>query len=583
MLRFETIPRAPGIGEGLAARVHDPLWLLARQWQFGEFRSENAASAAWVDVEVDVHLLDRWRPGPPAAGLGELPFDRTGRPLERLVEEEPEHEPSPRLRLEGGLRLKRLLAAAGLGDRLPVFVAACPFDRVVRDRAPVPQPGTVAAALRRALPDGALLAPQLMSFADPAASTPLMERLGDAVDAVRPVAVEWLAWWRARVPEESPVEPAPVHPPTWDRHRLEYAFGTHASSLPEVRLEGAGHGGGRLDWWAVDAAPPAGPPGLGVRPLQITLRAVPAPAQFGGMPAPRFWEMEDARFDPGAVDAAPIDLGRLLLASFATVYGNDWYVLPLRLPPASLSRVTRFLVTDVFGGKRLIGAAGAAQDNWSLFALTDASALPSPGEERPTSEWFYLAAAMPDGLEGPAAERVLLLRDEMANLAWAVESHVADDAGAIVDRFAEPQEPLPGGEGGEDAGAADAPAVPRYEVESPVPRNWYPLAPEQLPDQTSVRLRLVPVARGADPATRRLELPLGRLLADAAPLADGLWLHEEEVPRAGAAVARVPQHARWHDGSAHAWTGRAKRTGGGEGSSGLRFDFLAPPGDGAGP
>jgi len=58
--------------------------------------------------------------------------------------------------------------------------------------------------------------------------------------------------------------------------------------------------------------------------------------------------------------------------------------------------------------------------------------------------------------------------------------------------------------------------------------------------------------------------------------AGGLWLHEEEVPRAGAAVARGDRHARWHDGSVHVWTGRAKRTGGGEGSSGLRFDTLDP-------
>jgi hypothetical protein len=571
MLRFETIPRAPDIGEGLAARVHDPLWLLARQWQFGEFQSENAASAAWVDVEIDVHLLDRWRPGPPDTGPDALPFDRVAEPLERLVEAEPEFEPSPRLRLEGGLRLNRLLTAAGLAEHLAAFAAACPFDQVVRDRAPLPQPGGLAFALRRALPDGALLAPELMSFADPAGATPLMERLGDAVEALRPIAAEWLAWWGPRVPESAAFEPAPVHPPGWDRHRMEYAFGTHASTLPGVRLEAVGHGGGRLDWWALDAAaPPDGTEvGASGRARRVKVRAVPAPAQFGGMPAPRFWEMEDARFDPGSVDAAPIDLGRLLLTTFATVYGNDWYVLPLRLPPASLSQVTRFLVTDVFGGHRALTAAGAAQDGWSLFALTDAAAVPSPGAERPTSPWFYLAAAMPDRLEGPAAERVQLLRDEMANLAWAVEAHVTDDAGTIGDRFAEAHEPLPA-----DEGAGEA---LRYRVESPVPRNWYPLAPEQLPDQESVRLRLVPVARGSDIAEHRAEFPHGRLLSDAAPLGDGLWLHEEEIPRAGAAVARIPKHARWHDGSVHRWTGRTKRTGAGEGSSGLRFDFLTPP------
>ena len=53
------------------------------------------------------------------------------------------------------------------------------------------------------------------------------------------------------------------------------------------------------------------------------------------MPAPRFWEMEDARFDPGAIDASRIDLGRLLLVDFATVYGNDWLVRRSACPSAA--------------------------------------------------------------------------------------------------------------------------------------------------------------------------------------------------------------------------------------------------------
>jgi hypothetical protein len=83
----------------------------------------------------------------------------------------------------------------------------------------------------------------------------------------------------------------------------------------------------------------------------------------------------------------------------------------------------------------------------------------------------------------------------------------------------------------------------------------------------------VPLARGGDDPDD-LELPRGRLLVDADQGAAAVWLHEEEVPRFGAAVYRTHQHARWHDGSVHAWAGRSKRTGGGEGSSGLRFDIL---------
>jgi hypothetical protein len=36
---------------GLEARVHDPLWLLGRQWQVGEFQGEDAGSPLGVRAE----------------------------------------------------------------------------------------------------------------------------------------------------------------------------------------------------------------------------------------------------------------------------------------------------------------------------------------------------------------------------------------------------------------------------------------------------------------------------------------------------------------------------------------------------
>jgi hypothetical protein len=55
-----------------------------------------------------------------------------------------------------------------------------------------------------------------------------------------------------------------------------------------------------------------------------------------------------------------------------------------------------------------------------------------------------------------------------------------------------------------------------------------------------------------------------------------LVLNEEEVPRAGAVVTRTFQYTRWTDGGVHLWLARRKRPGRGEGSSGLRFDFIEP-------
>jgi hypothetical protein len=208
-----------------------------------------------------------------------------------------------------------------------------------------------------------------------------------------------------------------------------------------------------------------------------------------------------------------------------------------------------------------------ADDGWNLFGLTDVDQPRAPGGERVTSPLFFLAPALAGAIESPPVESLLFLRDELANLAWAVEATVADDAGAAVDRFAATATPRPTPPRAEGA-------PPRYRVDTVVPDNWFPLAAEPLPDRESVRLRLDPLVRLVD-GQPTATLPAGVLLAGARTAA-GVWLHEEEVPRAGVAVVRTTQRARGADGSVHVWTARAKGVGGGEGSSGLRFDVVEP-------
>ena len=53
-------------------------------------------------------------------------------------------------------------------------------------------------------------------------------------------------------------------------------------------------------------------------------------------------------------------------------------------------------------------------------------------------------------------------------------------------------------------------------------------------------------------------------------------LHEEEIPREGVMVQRVPQLTRTADGRCVRWIARRVRVGRGEGSSGLAFDSALP-------
>src|SRR5512144_1844618 len=42
--RLESRPRTTDFTSSIAAEVHDPLWMLCRQWQLGEFAGEDSAS-----------------------------------------------------------------------------------------------------------------------------------------------------------------------------------------------------------------------------------------------------------------------------------------------------------------------------------------------------------------------------------------------------------------------------------------------------------------------------------------------------------------------------------------------------------
>jgi hypothetical protein len=558
MFRYEPVPRDTGMEEALAARTHDPAWALHRQHGFGEFRGDDAASPVHVSVAQEMHRLDGWH-----GGDGDWqPYDPSSMVLEELVEQEPPAGPDARLVMEGGLRWQRALAAAGLTALLPAFARVCPFA----GGGPL-APSGLAATVRGRLPDPVALAPWLTRLAahEDAAAAEFGAAESDRA-ALATAASPWLAWWNTRVPAQELTGP-PDPPKAWNENRMEYAFAVRASTLPGVELRAEEYHGGQLDWWSVDASDSHAPLVVDAMVRQDQRKIIPTPAVYGGMPVARFWEMEDSRIDFGAVDATPADLGRLMLVDFATVYGNDWFCIPLPVVVGSLSRVVSCSVTDVFGGETSLAHATAEDTSWSLYGLEtgtdpspgaggDGTALPSP--------WYYRPASLPGGLESPPVESVLLLRDEQANLAWAVEETVTDHAGERLDRY---DRWIAGMKARAASAAQDGPlpdGASRYRVATEVPAHWYPLIPEALADREQIRLRLVELIRDeTSPAE-----PLGRLLAETG------WLFEEEVPRSGIRVERSRQYTRWHDGSAHSWLTRRKGSGTGGGSSGLRFDIL---------
>src|SRR4051812_19070045 len=121
--RLEPRPRSADMRPSLEARVHDPLWLLARQWQVGEFVGEDAGSPVSVRLRAEAAPVTTMSAG------GTTRSYEAKVPLEVAVEREPADDAADRrLRAEGGSQFLRRLAAAQMGGHTGAFIAAYPLD-----------------------------------------------------------------------------------------------------------------------------------------------------------------------------------------------------------------------------------------------------------------------------------------------------------------------------------------------------------------------------------------------------------------------------------------------------------------------
>jgi hypothetical protein len=125
----------------------------------------------------------------------------------------------------------------------------------------------------------------------------------------------------------------------------------------------------------------------------------------------------------------------------------------------------------------------------------------------------------------------------------------------------------------------------RYQVMTSVPENWIPMIPTHVNGdnretqlQRAAMLRILIGDNDPTPDPVRPRTSLLRQGLETVP-ATAYLLHEEEIPRAGTRVSQSFQRTRTRDGRAWVWLGVRKRTGRGEGSSGLSFDRIVemPP------
>lgn len=589
--RLEGRPRKEDFDRSLKAEVRDPLWMLCRQWQFGEYRGEDAGSAVKAKVQVETARLNRYA----AAGEPAYPYD-DGMPLEVRVEREAV-PPTLALRVQVGGHFRKLAAVHWAAvqnhylGQFPIEAPAGDSEAEVRLQSDGKVHAFHAAVSGRVV-DGVKLLAAIADGSHQAFIAGL--GLSGAVTDDLTIAASNLAAWFGRLystPESGEGMP-------WRPSRLEYRFACAAPSdqagVGQTVVKAEEYPGGHLDWHAFDldlrnqaALPDA--PGVVIATDRFVrhdpISFLPAPIEYGGMPNVRWWQFEDRKTDFGDIRASTTDLALLMLAEFGLIYGNDWSLVPYDLTVGSLARVLGVVVTDVFGVRTFVRRAGTRDDegwqHWNLYNLTN---LEGGNNVLP---YMFLPPAIGRSEEGGPIDKVTLFRDEMANLVFGMEEIIPGERGngtsgaeaaAALDLYLR--------EKAEAAGLGpevteETEALIRYVAGTTVPENWIPFLATHSPgsdSQTRLQRGRMPRAVPLSPLWTISETvaPRGGILAHGLEANEPYLIHEEEVPRSGVQITRAFQRTRWYDGKVFTWLGRHKRTGRGEGLSGLRFDQIGP-------
>jgi hypothetical protein len=599
--RLEGRPRAVEFDRALRAEVRDALWMLTKQWQMGEFRGEDSGSPILTRLLMQTTRFTKYEP----AGAAVEPF-----PYSSCLNTQVERRAIPLmaggrpaslgLRLAMGRYWLKLIAdlttvpAAGFISTYGI-TPANPTDPTQADVCAHLETRQLFDAVAGRSMDGGALYLYLISDPTHHAWDGVAGVQNTDHDAIDGKAARFIAWFRRTFAEPAATDDA------WQPSRLEYNFSLSApmpGNTEKVYVADEYYQG-RLDWYSLDVDSSRAALGdvAGATKTNLPPDAprsmIASPVSFAGMPNTRWWAFEDKVTNFGDIDAATTDLAKLLFMEFALVYSNDWFVLPYSLPLGSIARIRGMVVTNTFGERRWIQAAGSGQEaDWQQWSLFSVDSKDGGSSARDTS--LVLVPVAPNIQKGEAIEDVTLIRDESANMVWAIEKTICLPSGepkrgveAARESVAYYEAIVAAQHGG--ASPIPAPAAPiRYTLMTTVPENWIPFIPVHVPeDNREIQLQRASMPRiiGDNPASLPEALhevkPKTMLLRaglDADP-ARSYFIFEEEISRAGTRIFQSYQRARtWDDrlacGRVSNWLRVTRQTGRGEGASGLMFDTL---------
>lgn len=304
-------------------------------------------------------------------------------------------------------------------------------------------------------------------------------------------------------------------PADWDDRRLEYNCDLEC---PGAQLHADEYYSGDLDWYDFVLE---GNPDFAGRPV-TKLNVIPTNAVFRGMPAIRYWAFEDGNVNFKSIIREDENVLTTMLTIFSQLFGEDWYMVPLEQNAGTLRKILSLSVHDNFDNTFEIGpVADASADSslWSMFALSKKNGSP------PDGSLFFLPNAISHLLESEDMEEVTFLRDEMMNMAWAVENRYEREGKAIDrnDELAMTER---------QAAAAKKGDLPLYTEMGEVPENWVPYFPVALGAQTAQMVLKRGKAAEVPGVPYHPTNPKGKIIKESS------LVNEEEIPATPISVVR---------------------------------------------
>ncbi|EOZ93595.1 hypothetical protein A33Q_3541 [Indibacter alkaliphilus LW1] len=622
--RLETRTREESLNSALSAKIHDPLWMLARQWQFGEFKGEDTGSAIESKVAIKTQRLNYFKPN-----YGNWKNIDDTVPMEITVE---------KLHQQLGIRSayylgKKLLRQIDQSLHGHAGYAPGMYSKNLISRfgfqAPMLNDGDEIQDLARYA--------QVMARSQ--AYNYLKTLEGKALDAARILKAQnanpnfinglsisnpsgfiqpahlthintTLQLWKVQLIEEFNL-PELQEEQSWIPEKMEYAFDTASVKLTEEdlrTLHAESYFQGHLDWFSFDQIHSSDAlelPDIPTNPIERhVLSLIPSEASIAGMPVSRWWEMEDGKVDLGNMSASDTDLAKISITQYAMNYSNDWLVIPFDVKSGSLCEVEGIVIKDVFGFRTHVEAAHKQDGNSGLgWGMYGQSILNENKEYLGMDKKIFIPDSLAKTLESEPIEKIKMIRDEMANTVWGIETIIPDLMGSgisgsdtanrleqLIESFMDQEKAIEEIEANDPKYLAEAesngqvrqwkPPL-KYILSNKISENWIPFIPIHKPGQAInreiifQRASMPRTISGIEPHAVRPQTGFLRVgIADNNQQNKPYFIHEEEVPRAGVTLIGQYQLTRWYSGKRLVWYGARKITGKGEGSSGLRFDLL---------